>query len=169
MITVVSRKYDGTIRRTWQCDLLEQRDSLLVFVGEFATDIEHPDLGQIKKGTISYEYYWLDRWYNVFRFYEPTGEFRNFYCNINSPPTFSGEVLDYVDLDIDLLVRPDYSYVVLDVEEYESNAERFRYTPDVREKVGIALQEVISMIESHQLPGPPEVFATSHQALRENG
>ena len=34
----------------------------------FDEEIEHELLGTISSGTISTEYYWLDRWYNVFRF-----------------------------------------------------------------------------------------------------
>ncbi|HVF29506.1 MAG TPA: hypothetical protein VNA22_00995, partial [Pyrinomonadaceae bacterium] len=71
MITINSRKYDGTIRRAWTCEFIEQRDSLLLFVGEFEAAVEHRDLGRIEAGTVSYEYYWLDRWYNIFRFHEP--------------------------------------------------------------------------------------------------
>ena len=168
MITVNSRKYDGSIRRTWKCELGERRDSLLIFVGEFDNDIEHPDLGHIKKGTISYEYYWLDRWYNIFRFHEPSGELKYFYCNINMPPKFGDDVLDYVDLDIDVLVRPDFSYVVLDRHDYEKNAELFGYPVELKARVEKALNEVLELVRARDLPGVPELFATSSKELRES-
>src|SRR5207248_3333985 len=98
-ITVNSRNFDGTLRRSWSARLIKQDGSLIEMIGEFETGVAHPDLGVIDRGTISYEYYWLDRWYNVFRFHEPHGEFRNYYCNINLPPTFENGILDYVDLD----------------------------------------------------------------------
>ena len=81
-ITVNSRKYDQKIRRSWSGGLVSQTDSLLVVVGRFDSDVEHNDLGLIKKGTVSFEFYWLDRWYNVFRFHEPDGTLRNYYCNV---------------------------------------------------------------------------------------
>jgi len=161
MITVNSRKYDGNIRRSWNCELIEQQDSLLVFVGEFLEQVEHQDLGCIEKGTTSYEYYWLDRWYNIFRFHEPSGTLRNFYCNINMPPTFSDGVLDYVDLDIDIVLWPDYRYVVLDRDDYERNADVFGYPGWVRDKVEETLNELLELIDHRQLPGGHEVFATS--------
>jgi protein associated with RNAse G/E len=153
MITVNSRKYDGTIRRTWTCELIERTDSLLLFVGEFEDDVEHPDLGRISKGTRSYEYYWLDRWYNVFRFHEPSGSLRNYYCNINMPPEFSGSVLDYVDLDIDILVWPDLRYVVLDRDDYERNAAAFAYPAEVKARVEETVKELLEVIERRDLPG----------------
>ena len=161
MITVNSRKFDGTIRRSWQCEFVERRDSVLVFVGEFDADVEHDDLGLIKKGTISYEYYWLDRWYNIFRFHEPTGEVRNFYCNIAMPPTFADGVLDYVDLDIDILIGPDFRANVLDVKDFEHNAVTFGYSTEVKAMVEVALKELLEVFERRDMPGVPELFATS--------
>lgn len=151
-VTVNSRKYDQSIRRIWQCELVEQTGSLLVFVGTFDGDIKHPGLGSIARGTISYEYYWLDRWYNVFRFHEPDGTFRNYYCNINMPPIFAGGVLDYVDLDIDLVVWPDGKYEILDEAEYEENALKYGYPDAVRTNVAEALKTLLAMAKAGALP-----------------
>ena len=140
-VTINSRKYDLTIRRTWQARLIERADSLLVFVGEFAEEVHHPDLGHILAGTVSYEFYWLDRWYNVFRFHEPDGTFRNWYCNINMPPKFVEGVLDYVDLDIDILIWPGREPIVLDEDEFEENAALFNSPEEVipGSRTGLAL------------------------------
>ncbi len=161
MITVNSRKFDGTIRRSWQCEFVERRDSLLVFVGEFDADIQHTDLGLIKKGTISYEYFWLDRWYNIFRFHEPAGELRNFYGNIAMPPKFENGILDYVDLDIDVLISPDFTPTILDRDEYERNAVTFGYAAEVKANVEGALKELLEVFETRGMLAVPELFATS--------
>jgi len=109
-------------------------------------------LGTISEGTLSAEYYWLDRWYNVFCFRDPQGGFRNFYCNINQPPIFDGEILSYVDLDIDVLVNPDSSFKVLDIEEFESNARRYLYPRELKEKAQQALTELVELIKSKAFP-----------------
>ena len=103
-----SRKFNGKIHRSWKADLIKKQDSLLIFVGEFEKEVKHSELGVIGRGTISYEYYWLDRWYNIFKFFEPNGNLRNFYCNLNMPPEFKEGVLDYIDLDIDVLVSKNF-------------------------------------------------------------
>lgn len=151
-VTVNSRKYDLSIRRSWECQLIERNDPLLVLVGDFGHDVEHPDLGSIAKGTISYEYYWLDRWYNVFKFQEPDGDFRNFYCNINLPPTFENDVLDYVDLDIDVLVWPDGTTKTLDVDDFEVNATKFVYPEELRAKAFETLSELLELIAKREFP-----------------
>jgi len=150
-VTVNSRKFDGSIRRSWTCRLVEQKAPLLVFEGVFDFDVSH-DLGFIRRGTLSYEYYWLDRWYNVFRFHEPEGHLRNYYCNINMPPVFENGVLDYVDLDLDVLVRPDFSYKILDREDFEKNAKSFDYSDEIRINVNAAMSDVIRLIEKRQFP-----------------
>lgn len=151
IVTINSRKYDGRIRRTWTCRFLSQEDSLLTFEGEFETEVSHPDLGRIAAGTRSLEFYWLDRWYNVFRFFEPNGDFRNLYCNVNMPPTFADGVLDYVDLDIDVLVWPDGSMKVLDEDDFEENTVKYQYSKELRANAMEALAELKNFLPTDGL------------------
>jgi protein associated with RNAse G/E len=169
MITVNSRKYDGTIRKSWTCDLIEDADGLITAVGRFDSDIDHPDLGLIKAGTLSYEYFWFDRWYNIFKFVSDEGLLRNYYCNICMPPKFSNGVLDYVDLDIDVIVDAEFSYRILDENEFATNAKRYGYPAELCERVQTTLQELLDLIKSRDLPGASEVFATIRTSERESG
>jgi protein associated with RNAse G/E len=151
-IVVSVRKYDGVEHRRWPARIAKIEESLLVLDAVFEEEIEHELLGTISPGTISTEYYWLDRWYNVFRFSDPDGKLKNFYCNINQPPSFDGHVLRYIDLDIDVLVAPDLTYKILDVEDFEANAKRYSYPNDVQVSARQALTEVIELIESRAFP-----------------
>jgi uncharacterized protein len=125
---------------------------LLVLEGEFNQDIEHDLLGKIASGTLSREYYWMDRWYNVFRFGDPGGQLKSFYCNINEPPKFDGEVLNYIDLDIDVLVQPDFTYQVLDLEDFERHANLYQYPEDVKLNTRRALNDLVGLIEARAFP-----------------
>ena len=125
---------------------------MLVLDGTFASDIEHDLLGTIAAGTRSVEYYWMERWYNVFRFSQPNGELRNYYCNISVPPSFDGSILSYVDLDLDILVAPDFSYQTLDVDDFEKNCQAYGRSTEIREHAQLASDEVIGMIQARQFP-----------------
>lgn len=151
-VTIISRDYEGSVKRSWTADLIESDGSMLVFLGVFEDRVEHPDLGVIRRGTVSYEYYWLDRWYNVFRFHEPDGTFRNFYCNINMPPVFSGKVLDYVDLDLDLLIGPDLQPRLLDESEYAANKLKYGYPEELLSKVEENLAELSELVRLRRFP-----------------
>jgi len=151
-IVVSVRKYDGREHRRWRARVAKQEGSLLILDAVFEEEIEHDLLGTISSGTISTEYYWLDRWYNVFRFSDKSGRLKNFYCNVNQPPSFDGRVLSYIDLDIDVLVAPDLTYKILDLEDFEANAERFAYPEDVQANAHRALTELTRLIEARAFP-----------------
>ncbi len=151
-ITVRACKYDGSEHRRWPATVLRQEGSLLILDARFDEEIQHDLLGTIALGTISLEYYWLDRWYNVFRLSDPGGTLRNYYCNVNVPPSFDGELLSYVDLDMDILVQPDFTYKVLDREEFAQNATRYGYPSEVKQNAERSLEELISLIEARQFP-----------------
>jgi protein associated with RNAse G/E len=140
------------LHRTWPAELLRREGSLIVLDAKFPEEIIHDLLGTIASGTHSLEYYWLDRWYNIFRFAQPDGKLRNYYCNVNVPATFDGETLSYVDLDLDILVDPDFSYRILDVEDFERNAKCYGYTTEVHDKARQALDDLVTMIETRAFP-----------------
>jgi protein associated with RNAse G/E len=152
IITINSRKFDNTIHKSWKAELIERDNSLLVFVGKFEKEVKHSNLGVIRRGTISYEFYWLNRSYNIFRFHEPDGDLRNFYCNVNLPPTFENDVLDYIDLDVDILVWKDFQYEILDLEEFEENAGKYNYSENLKQTVATSVKELINLIENRKYP-----------------
>ena len=151
-ITVRVLKYDGTEYRRWEATLAQRDESLIVLDAAFADDVRHNLLGNISRGTRTIEYYWLDRWYNIFRFLESDGTTKLYYCNVNMRPEISRGILSYIDLDLDILVQPDFSYQVLDLEEFEANAARYGYTDQVKRQAHGALAELVLMIENRQFP-----------------
>lgn len=151
-IVVSVLKYDGSEHRRWPALIAKTVGPLLILDAVFDEEIEHDLLGTISRGTISTEYYWLDRWYNVFRFSGLEQKLKRFYCNINIPPHFDGRTLSYIDLDIDVLVEPDLTYKILDVDDFEQNAKRYPYPEEVQANARAALAELIELIESRSFP-----------------
>jgi protein associated with RNAse G/E len=141
-IVVRVLKYDGHERRRWAAQVVKQVGPLIVLDAVFDEEINHDLLGPIALGTVSKEYYWLDRWHNVFRFND------RFYCNVTQPPSFDGATLTYVDLDIDVLVESDFSYQILDLEDFEN----YPYPTDLKKKARQALEELISLVEARSFP-----------------
>lgn len=152
IVTVNSRKYDGRVRRTWTGGVVSQNDEMLVVVGRFEANVDHTDLGHIAAGTVSFEHFWLDRWYNIFRFHEPDGRLKAWYCNVAMPPTLADGVLDFVDLDIDVVVWPDMRLEVVDLDDFEENSLKFGYPPDVIDSAKGAVKEIIHLVETRGLP-----------------
>lgn len=151
-VIVSACKYDGREHRRWAARIMSRDDELLILDARFDSEVRHQLLGTIAVGTVSIEYYWLNRWYNIFRFLNPDGALRSFYCNVNIPPHFDGQVLSYIDLDMDILVAPDLSYRIVDEDEFILNAARYNYPQQVRERAYQSLQELVALIENRTFP-----------------
>lgn len=152
IVTINSRKYDDHIRRTWQGGLVHKSEELLILVGKFNEALDHRDLGHIAAGTVSFEHFWFDRWYNIFRFHQPDGRLKAYYANIAMPPNFNNNVIDYIDLDIDVVVWPDNRFEVLDRDDFDQNQVKYGYPSDVIENAEKGLSEVIALIDANGLP-----------------
>jgi protein associated with RNAse G/E len=151
-IVINSRKFDGRIGKSWSAELIENRDGVIVAKGIFDFDVDHKKLGFIRRGTVSYEFYWSDRWYNVFRFHEPEGKLRSFYCNFATPAVLRDGVLDYIDLDIDVLADSGLNYEVLDLDEFAERTVKYGYTKEILERSTQTVDDLISLIEKRGFP-----------------
>ena len=158
LVEVRSLRFDASVKRVWRARLARFDNELIVLEGVFEEEVGHPLLGTIVAGTLSTEFFWTDRWYSVFRFREPEGRLRNFYGNLNTPPRLEGGILSFVDLDIDVLVRPDFAYTILDEEEFEQHAKQFNYPLEFRQSALRALDELLAVIERRDFPFDQETF-----------
>lgn len=139
-------KYDGTKHRTWPARIVQKLGPLIVLDAVFDEEIQHDLVGTISSGTVSKEYYWLDRWYNVFRFSD--SDRTRFYCNVTQPPALENAVLSYVDLDIDVLVESDFSYRILDLDDFEAHS----YPAEIEQNARQAVGELITLIKTRSFP-----------------
>jgi len=160
-ITVRVLKHNGAEHRRWNATLSRREGDLIVLDAEFDVDVSHESLGEIKRTTKTVEYYWFNRWYNVFRFLKDDCSTRLWYCNINTPPELNGGTLTYIDLDIDILVQPDFSFQVLDEAEFETNAGLYGYSDEEKSNTRSAVNELIAMIEQRHFPFVVESSALS--------
>lgn len=73
-----------------------------------------------KKGDRFVEYYYSDRWYNIFAVYDrDDGQIKGWYCNVGMPAMIEDGVVSYVDLALDLWISADGRQTVLDEDEFE--------------------------------------------------
>jgi protein associated with RNAse G/E len=151
-IIVSALKYDGAEHKQWPGLLVVNEPPLLIVDALFVEDVHHDLLGTINKGTVSTEFYWLDRWYNIFRFGDRNQSTATFYCNVTIPPQLDKATLSYVDLDIDVLVQPDFTYEVLDLGDFETNSLRYSYPEKIAQAAHTAVDELKSLIQSRAFP-----------------
>lgn len=74
----------------------------------------------LKTGDRFVEYYYTDRWYNIFAVHDREDKkIKGWYCNIGMPAVIEDSVVSYIDLALDLWVSTDGTQTVLDEDEFE--------------------------------------------------
>lgn len=68
------------------------------------------------------EWYYSDRWYNIFEIASPDGTLKGWYCNAAAPASIEPDNLYCRDLILDLWVTPDGQTTTLDEDEFATTA-----------------------------------------------
>lgn len=72
-----------------------------------------------RQGDTFVEWYYSERWYNVFALYDVSdGQFKGWYCNITRPAQLSDDLITADDLALDVFVSPLRDVLVLDEDEF---------------------------------------------------
>lgn len=102
-----------------------------------------------KKGYRFVEYYYSDRWYNIFEIYDrDDGKIKGWYCNIGKPAVIEDQVVSYIDLALDLWVSPDGRQTVLDEDEFEA----LDLDDETRNTALTALQDLQKLLVNNKPP-----------------
>ncbi|MFO7540131.1 MAG: DUF402 domain-containing protein [Chloroflexota bacterium] len=110
------------------------------------------DLGftTFKRGDRFIEYFYTNRWYNIFAVYDrENGELKGWYCNVCRPAVIEGTAVYCEDLALDLWHAPDLLHpLVLDEEEFAALA----IPPADRQQARQALNQLIHLAQQNKLP-----------------
>ena len=102
-----------------------------------------------KKGDRFVEYYYSDRWYNIFVIYDrDDGKIKGWYCNVGMPAVIEDDIVSYVDLALDLWVSVDGKQTVLDEDEFEM----LELTDELRAKALSGLNDVKTFFLNNKPP-----------------
>lgn len=120
-IKVQKKDPTGKVLLEYEGDEL-RRDEHSITLEALFTREDMPFIGvTFKKGDRFIEYYYSDRWYNIFAIYDrDDGKLKGWYCNIGKPAVIEDHVVSYVDLALDLWVSVDGKQTVLDQDEFEA-------------------------------------------------
>lgn len=148
---VYSIYYDGKVKTQWASPLQTQTESLIVL--EAKNPFRFIDRG--KSGEFPNrikQFYWKDKWFNAFAFYDEMGQFSRWYCNIACPPTIKNNQITFIDLDLDVLWIPPNKPEILDREEFEEHKVRFGYPEQIIVGAEKSLRQLLEMIDKRIEP-----------------
>ncbi len=144
MIRVVSTKYDGSPRDEWPAYLLEAVDArLTLHIPSGAEEIVKGSRRQIIAEAFT-AHFWTDRWYNVWEFEREEGTRR--YANVATPCTFDGELLRWVDLELDVVQYCDGAVLVKDQDEFDGMVSGGTCPPEIVERALQARDELVRLL-----------------------
>lgn len=116
-----------------------------------AFDRDKADLGfvTLRRGDIFTEWFYADRWYNVFRIEEAgSGRLKGWYCNVTRPAHIAPDSVCADDLALDVFVMPDGSLRLLDQDAFEALA----LPPDERTAALGAVEAIRGAVAARAAP-----------------
>ena len=122
-IQVQKKNPAGEVTYQYEGVLLSRDEHSIVLEALFdRADMPFMDV-VFKTGDRFVEYYYTDRWYNIFAVHDrDDGKVKGWYCNIGTPAVFEDTTVSYIDLALDLWVSTDGKQAVLDEDEFEALA-----------------------------------------------
>ena len=150
-ILLRATKFDGAAHWIQPFRVVSDDGTLLVTEYRARTPI-YTSRGEFRSPYDSRVYFWRDRWYNVFRLSRPGCSLALWYCNVTTPPTLEGTQLNYVDLDLDVAVRPDGCIDLLDQDEFDLHQRTYGYPTDVIRAAEEAAGQVTRLARQNGFP-----------------
>lgn len=155
---IKSFKHNGRVHRMWlenwrvPTDMLQpvhRDENMYVFVNSHTKIVEADGRQWISK-IPGVSFFIPGQWFNAIGLIEEQGV--RFYCNIASPPYLVGQVLTYIDYDLDVLVSASGTRQVIDQGDYERHKLLYHYNDEVQRKVELGLDKLLDRIEHDRAP-----------------
>src|SRR5690606_22356642 len=137
--------------KVWQYDgeVVERGDTFVCLVAYFGRDDLDAGYVVFRRGDRMTEWFYSDRWYNVFRLEDvDDGRLKGWYCNIGRPARMTGTVVAYDDLALDVFVSPEGGVTVLDEDEFAALA----LPPDEVASAWAAVDAIRAAVDARAYP-----------------
>ncbi len=160
-VVLHSYKHDQSLHRVWKNEtILEETDEYYIVANKKTRVIEsNGRFWYTKEPSVSV--FFKNHWYNVIGIIKKTGIC--FYCNLSSPILRDMEALKYIDYDLDIKVEEDFSYHVLDKNEYQRHQELMNYPDDIKKILNLELNDLKARIEARGFPFQKELILEWYQ------
>jgi uncharacterized protein len=152
VFTVIKRDVAGTETLRYTGELVERGAAWVCIRAPFS--FSDRDLGYVvlRRGDIFTEWFYSDKWYNIFRIEDvDSGQLKGWYCNLTRPAEIQADTVAADDLALDVFVKPDGTWLLLDEDEYQALA----IAPAEDAHVQAAITEITRLVAHRQ---PPFIF-----------
>lgn len=164
-VYIQSFKHDGSLHRTW-CKgfVVDVKDKQFVVVTNKAWVIEADGRKWLTREP-AVCFFWEDRWYNVISMIRKSGIY--FYCNLATPSVYDGEAIKNIDYDLDVKLYPDWSYQILDENEFAEHAKLMGYPQEIKTIIQQQMQNLLHEMEYANDPFNKKTIQSYYNAYLE--
>jgi protein associated with RNAse G/E len=149
MITVVKLNPAGKPKISYSGEVIFRSQKSIVIEAYWKNPALHLGYTSFEPGDRFIEYYYTNRWYNIFDISASNGQRKGWYCNIAQPASISAERIEQVDLYLDVWVSPEGVPLLLDEDEFNSDT---MLSEEQRTGAKQGLQDLLERIAAGQEP-----------------
>jgi predicted RNA-binding protein associated with RNAse of E/G family len=145
MTEITIRKLDHAGRETirYQGTLLERGETWVKLEAYYGLPDRDEGYVIFGKGDRFVEYFYRDRWYNIFEMHDVADDhLKGWYCNLTRPALIEADIVVSEDLALDVWVDPQGEILLLDKAEFDAlplsdveRAEAWRRVEELRRRV----------------------------------
>jgi hypothetical protein len=149
-IQIQSYKHDETLHRIWEkATVVDVQDNYIVVVNKRTKVIEaNGRFWHTREPSVTW--FFKEKWFNIIGIIKK--DEMHYYCNIASPYMIDEEGLKYIDYDLDVKVLNDFSYNILDRNEYNRHKVKMEYPQKLRKILEKELRILTHMVENNIMP-----------------
>jgi uncharacterized protein len=151
MITVFKQDPRGAEKIHYQGEVVEWLVNGVVIAAEWTLPAKELGYTRFEPGDHFTEYYYSDRWFNIFDIGSADGRRKGWYCNIAQPAIIAEDTIEQIDLLLDVWVSPAGKPLLLDEDEFAADT---MLSEEQREGARAGLHELLHLLATRQ-----EVFA----------
>lgn len=158
IITVKALDAQQRVKYSWPAMLLAQEEDLIVLHGDWERLLQHAEGQQAAITNRSIEFYPLHCPYTISAILDQQGRLQEYYGRVTLPPLTHkpGKEISFVMLGLDLQVKPDFDYEILDRAQEETSKQAQQ-----------GLIELVELIERREGPFDREYLRPYLQQVRQ--
>ncbi len=156
MFTVIKQDPRGAEKIRYQGEIVERLVDGVVIAAKWTLPAKELDYARFEPGDRFTEYYYTDRWFNIFDIARADGRRKGWYCNVAEPAVIFEDHIEQIDLLLDVWVSAEGEPLLLDEDEFAAD---IMLTDEQRAGAHAGLQALLTLLATRQ-----EAFAP----LREN-
>lgn len=143
MITVIKRNAAGEEQTRYTGEVIERRADGVIIEAYWTRAAKDLGYTRFEPEDRFIEYYFSNRWFNIFAISNKDGNRKGWYCNVAAPAVISADSIEQNDLLLDVWVDPTGRPLVLDEDEFEADT---TLTGEQREGAKQGLRDLLAMV-----------------------